>query len=72
MYKSYIKDDIAEQQFQKYYGKDFKLKIDMQYQGMYKNTPIDIIFTSESIIRVDNATLGCRWSPVVTDVRRIC
>lgn len=48
MYKAYIKDEIAEEQFQIYYGKDYKLKIEMQYQGMFKNTPIDIIFTADN------------------------
>lgn len=47
MYKSYIKDEILEKQFRAFYGDKYKLKIEMQYQGMYKNTPIDIIFTKD-------------------------
>lgn len=45
MYKSYIENDIVEKQFKKIYGDDYELKIEMSYQGMYKNTPIDILFT---------------------------
>lgn len=47
MYKAYIKDEIVEKHFQKYYGDKYELNIEIQYQGKYKNTPIDIIFTAD-------------------------
>jgi len=47
MYKFYIKQEIVEEKMQEYYGKDYKLVVEMSYQAKFHNTSIDIIFTKD-------------------------
>lgn len=47
LFKTYISEDIVEKHFKKKYGKDYKLKMDIQYQFQYKSHKIDIGFTAD-------------------------
>lgn len=42
-----IAEDIIEEQFKKWFGKDFKLLVQMRYQDFYGKTPIEIVFTED-------------------------
>lgn len=47
LYKVFIEPKIVEEHMRKKYGKDFVLKIQMQYQYRYKSCKIDIGFTAD-------------------------
>lgn len=47
LFKQYISEEIVQGKFQDKYGKDYKLKMDMQYQFQYKSHKIDIGFTRD-------------------------
>ena len=47
LFKRYISDEIVESKFQDRYGKDYKLKIEIQYQFEFRNKKMDIGFTKD-------------------------
>lgn len=71
MYKSYIKDDIVEKQLRDKYGykKNYKLKIDVEYQSSYKNIPIDILFTQDKKAMWIAKFKGEYYMSIVDDIK---
>ena len=47
LYKVYISDKIVESKMRDRYGKDYKLKMEMQYQHVHKRMKIDVGFTAD-------------------------
>lgn len=47
LFKRFISDEIVESKFQDKYGKDYKLKIEIQYQFEFRNKKMDIGFTKD-------------------------
>jgi hypothetical protein len=48
IFKVCIADNIVEEKLKQYYGKDYKLDLDIRYQVESAKTKIDIIFTKDN------------------------